>query len=90
MAKTIDLKIYKENKEIIKNLKIINDFFIEKYPEKSAGWVGLTALFYSQTAIANYLNNSKEVNKGFVPALKAVLWNFLNEISSYDINRKDK
>lgn len=85
----IDLKIYRENKGIIKNLKIINEFFIEKFPEKSAGWVGITSLFYAQTAIMNYLRKAK-TDLQFKTALKAILWQFLNDVSSYESSRKGK
>lgn len=84
----INLKTYKENKEIIKNLKTINGFFIRNFPEKSTGWVGVTSLFYAQTAIMNYLENVK-LDPNFIPALKAILWQFLNDISSYENSRKE-
>ena len=85
----IDLKTYRENKETIKNLKILNGFFVKNFPEKSTGWVGVTSLFYAQTAITNYLGRAK-VDPQFIPALKAMLWQFLNDISSYENSRKEK
>lgn len=86
----IRIKTYKENKEIIKALQKINNYFLDEFPEKNAGWIGLTALFYSQVAIAHYLKVEKDLNKNFIPALKAVLWDYLNEISCYKNSGKDK
>ena len=85
----IDLKTYRENREIIKNLRIINGFFVKNFPEKTTGWVGVTSLLYSQTAIMHYLEHGK-VDPQFIPALKAILWQFLNDISSYENSRKEK
>ena len=86
----INIKTYRENKEIIGNLKKINQYFIDQFPEKSAGWVGITSLIYSQCAIDEYLKEKSKVDKRFVPALKAILWSYLNEISGYEDRGKDK
>lgn len=86
----INIKTYKENKDIIRDLKKINQYFIDQFPEKSAGWVGVTALLYSQCAIGEYLKEELKVDKRFVPALKAILWSYLNEISGYEDRGKDK
>ena len=86
----INIKTYRENKEIIGNLKKINQYFIDQFPEKSAGWVGITSLFYSQCAIGEYLKEKSKVDKRFIPALKAILWSYLNEISGYENRGKDK
>lgn len=85
----INFKTYKENKEIIKNLRIINGFFVKNFPEKTTGWVGVTSLFYAQTAIMHYLEHGK-IDPRLVPALKSILWQFLNDISSYENSRKEK
>lgn len=86
----INIKTYRENKEIIGNLKKINQYFIDQFPEKSAGWVGITSLFYSQCAIDEYLKEKSKVDKRFISALKAILWSYLNEISGYEYRGKDK
>ena len=80
----INIKTYKENKDIIRNLKKINQYFVDQFPEKSAGWVGVTALLYSQCAIEAYLEQETDKDKRFIPALKAILWSYLNEISRYN------
>lgn len=86
----INIKTYRENKEIIGNLKKINQYFIDQFPGKSAGWVGITSLLYSQCAIDEYLKEKSKIDKRFVPALKAILWSYLNEISGYEDRGKDK
>lgn len=86
----INIKTYRENKEIIGSLKKINQYFIDQFPEKSTGWVGMISLFYSQCAIGEYLKEESKVDKRFVPALKAILWSYLNEISGYEDRGKDK
>ena len=85
----VDLRTYRENKETIKNIKALNGFFVRNYPEKSTGWVGITSLLYSQTAIMHYLEHGK-IDPNLVPALKSILWQFLNDISSYENSRKEK
>ena len=86
----INIKTYKENKDIIRNLKKINQYYIEKFTEKSEGWVGIKSLFYSQCGIGEYLKEKSKVDKRFIPALKAILWSYLNEISGYEDRGKDK
>ena len=46
----IDLKTYRENKEVIKSFETLNRFFNDNFPDKSWGWVGVTALLYAQMA----------------------------------------
>jgi len=76
----INIKTYKNNKEIIKELSSINTYFMETYPNKTWGWVGLTALLFSQMAIEKYLKDSNP-DAGFYPALKSMLWNFQKRIN---------
>ena len=85
----VDLKTYRENKETIKNLKAINSFYMDRFPNKSTGWAGITSLLYAQTAILDHLENAK-IDPQFLPAIKSMLWQFLNDISSYENSRKEK
>ena len=78
----VDLNVYRNNKEIIKELLFIRDFFNANYADKSWGWVGLTALLFAELAIETYLNNEKP-DPEFYPALKGMLWEF-----HYKVNKK--
>mgnify|MGYP004642898919 CR=1 FL=1 len=85
----INLKTYRENKEVIKSFKILNDFFKYQFPEKSWGWIGITALLYSQIALENYLGAEK-VKPEFKPALKAILWQYLNVVANKKLGKDDR
>lgn len=76
----VDINLYKNNKEIVKELSHINNYFMEAYPNKTWGWIGLIALLFAQMAIEKYIedNNPKE---GFYRALKSMLWGFQNRIN---------
>lgn len=86
----IDLKTYRENKETVRNLREIEDYFNFRFPDKSDGWQALTTLFYSQIALENYIKSNAQIDPNFLPAFKVSLWNFLNKISSYENSRKEK
>ncbi len=85
----IDLKTYRENKEIIKTFNVLNNFFKKEFPEKSWGWVGVTALLYSQLALENYLA-TETVHAELKPALKAILWQYLNIVSTTEKGKEDR
>lgn len=90
MAVTINLKTYRENKEIIKNFKKINNFFISAFPNKSAGWVGLTLILYSQMALGEYLKTVKNINPNLITALRATLQMYISELDKYENSRKGR
>lgn len=85
----INLEFYRKNKDIIKDLKKVNSLFVENFPDKTTGWVSVTALIYSQLTIEDYLEKSKEVNPKLIPSIKAVLWDYINELGSLG-SGKDK
>lgn len=87
--KTIDLKTYRENKEFCKNLYLINNFFTDKFPDKTWGFVGLNALLYSQLVIENYIADTKNLDPQFIPMLKAVLWQFMSILNKKKEERTD-
>lgn len=76
----IDLNTYKNNKEVAKELIKINKYFIETYPNKTWGWIGLTALLFAQMSIEKYIEDNTPDN-GFYPALKSMLWAFQNKVN---------
>lgn len=88
--KTIDLKMYRENKDTCRCLRKINQILEENFSEKTWGWVGLTTLLYSQLAIENYVANEAELDPQFIPAVKSVLWQFMNELGRHETRRKEK
>lgn len=57
--------------------------------KKSWGWIGVTALLYSQIALENYLGAEK-VKPEFKPALKAILWQYLNVVANKKLGKDDR
>lgn len=84
----IDLNTYKNNKEIVKEIARIDKFFTETYPNKTWGWVGITALLYAQLSIIKHLEDNKP-DALFYPALKSMLWNFQNKINEMQKKKGD-
>lgn len=85
----INLELYKKNKETIKNLKKIDKFFVENYPDKTDGWIGLITLIYAEWSVKEFLNKNI-IDPKYITAVRSVLWEFLNIVNSYDDSRKGK
>lgn len=64
-------------------------FLLTTSPQKSWGWVGVTALIYSQLAILNYLKTDK-VQPEFKKILKAMLWEYQNEVTKTEVGKEDR
>ena len=85
----IDLKTYRENKEVIKSFEALNRFFNDNFPDKSWGWVGVTALLYSQLALENHLG-TEMVNPQLKPALKSILWQYMNVVTRMEKGKEHR
>ena len=91
--KIVDLEKYRTTKqisgksaEIKEYLTRLNAFFEENYGDKSWGWVGTTALLYSNMAIKMYLES--ENDHTIYPSIMGMLWQFQNDITK--ICKKNK
>lgn len=84
----INLKTYRENKEVIKSFRTLNEYFNNNFPEKSWGWVALTSLLFSSLAMENYLTCEKNLDPKFKPALKTVLWQYINVVSNTEVGKE--
>lgn len=82
----IDLKTYRENKEAVKALNLLNKFFCDQFPEKTWGWIGITALLFAQIAIEEYLKGNNP-DTGFYAVLKSMLWDFQNKLNILQGNK---
>lgn len=76
----IDLNTYKNNKEVARELLKISKYFVQTYPNKSWGWIGLTALLFAQMAVERHIEDYIP-DKEFYPALKGMLWAFQNKVN---------
>lgn len=76
----INLGTYKNNKEVAKELNKICRYFCDAYPNKTWGWIGLTALLFAQMAIEKYIAED-DPDPGFYPALKSMIWGFQNKVN---------
>ena len=85
----IDLNTYKNNKEVARELVKITNYFTEAYPNKTWGWIGLTALLFAQMAIEKYLEDN-DTDEGFYQALKFMLWGFQNKVNEMQKNKGGK
>lgn len=85
----IDLRTYKENKEIVKNLNKVNTFFLQAFPQKTWGWVAITSLLFSQLAMETYLKDEKP-RKGFYPAIRNMLLNFQKVLDTNEKQQREK
>jgi hypothetical protein len=85
----INLDVYRKNKDFCKNLQIISDFFKKNYPDKSWGWVGITALLFSQLAVETHLTDPN-LDPNFIPALKSVLWQFMSILNNETTRKEDR
>lgn len=85
----IDLKTYRKNKEVIKSFNTLNKFFNDNFPTKSWGWVGVTALLYSQLALENHLATGN-VDPKLKPALKMFLWQYINIVTQTEKGKEDR
>lgn len=85
----IDLNTYKNNKEAARELVKITNYFTEVYPNKTWGWIGLTALLFAQMAIEKYLEDN-DPDAGFYQALKSMLWGFQNKVNEMQKNKGGK
>lgn len=85
----IDLKTYRENKEVIKSFNTLNKFFNDNFPTKSWGWVGVTALLYSQLALENHLA-TENIDPELKPALKSILWQYINVVTQTEKGKENR
>lgn len=77
----VNLKTYRENKEIVKSLSKVDNFFKRTFPDKSWGWVAITALMFSQLAMEVYLKESNP-RKGFYSAIRSMLLGFQESLNN--------
>lgn len=61
---------------------------VDNFPNKTWGYIGVTSLLFSQCAISEYMQ-SEDYDPRLYPNLKAILWNFINEIGVIDKQRKE-
>lgn len=77
----INLSMYRQYKEEIKNVTLAQTALYKVFAEKSNGYIGVTALIAGMCLVFDYIESEKP-SKEYIAPIKAMLWNFLKQLES--------
>jgi len=85
-----NLGAYRQNREIVSDMKVLSKAIINCMPEKSQGWTGVTAMVVGSSLLMEHLENM-ETLEGFEQLkqyTKETLWACLNELSKTEFKQR--